>query len=374
VLLLASWVVLSLLISGWFYRQRGRWTETRLSMTHDLIERMVGHRTRLAQEPGERWHEGEDQAVEQYLEQSSVMDRVAVVQAGVARGWLVLGLLGLAPAFVSGSGSPATLAVSLGGILLAFMALEKLGTSLSSLLSAAIAWRQIDSLFDAAARPDDGASPAWHTGERPLEEGDTLIQAHGLTFRYGNRGPPVLNGLTLHIRAGDRLLLKGSSSGGKSTLASLLMGLRTPESGLLLLDGLDRQTLGSEGWRRRVVAAPQFHENHVLTGTLAFNLLMGRQWPPREEDLRQAEAVCRDLGLGDLLERMPAGMLQMVGETGWQLSHGERSRLCMARALLQGADLVVLDESFAALDPQTLEQCLRCVMQRTSTLLVIAHP
>lgn len=71
---------------------------------------------------------------------------------------------------------------------------------------------------------------------------------------------------------------------------------------------------------------------------------------------------------------MPAGMMQMVGETGWQLSHGERSRLFMARALLQGADLVILDESFAALDPSTLERCLLTAKRRAPTLLVIAPP
>ena len=78
--------------------------------------------------------------------------------------------------------------------------------------------------------------------------------------------------------------------------------------------------------------------------------------------------------MGDLLDRMPAGLLQMVGEMGWQLSHGERSRLYIARALLQSADLVILDESFAALDPETLCQALRCVLRRAATLLVIAHP
>jgi ATP-binding cassette, subfamily B, bacterial len=66
--------------------------------------------------------------------------------------------------------------------------------------------------------------------------------------------------------------------------------------------------------------------------------------------------------------------MQQVGETGWQLSHGERSRLFIARALLQRADVVVLDESFAALDPETLRQVLECVLARTKTLLVIAHP
>jgi ATP-binding cassette subfamily B protein len=123
-----------------------------------------------------------------------------------------------------------------------------------------------------------------------------------------------------------------------------------------------------------VVAAPQFHENHVLTETFAFNLLMGRRLPPHPADVEAAETVCRELGLNDLLSRMPAGLLQMVGETGWQLSHGERSRLYMARALLQEADLIILDESFAALDPETLQRCLRCVLKRAATVLVIAHP
>jgi len=168
--------------------------------------------------------------------------------------------------------------------------------------------------------------------------------------------------------------LEGPSGGGKSTLSSLLTGLRSPESGLLLLRGLDGQTVGAENWRRHVVAAPQFHENHVFTGTIAFNLLLGRRWPPEPEDLQEAETLCRDLGLGGLLGRMPAGLLQMVGETGWQLSHGEKSRLYIARALLQNAELIVLDESFAALDPEDLRRALRCVLERAPTLLVIAHP
>jgi ATP-binding cassette subfamily B protein len=71
---------------------------------------------------------------------------------------------------------------------------------------------------------------------------------------------------------------------------------------------------------------------------------------------------------------MPAGLQQMVGESGWQLSHGERSRLFIARALLQNADLMILDESFAALDPKTLAEAMSCVLHYAPTLLVIAHP
>ncbi len=67
-------------------------------------------------------------------------------------------------------------------------------------------------------------------------------------------------------------------------------------------------------------------------------------------------------------------MNQLVGETGWQLSHGERSRTFLARALLQGGDLVLLDESFAALDPGNLRRALICARDRAKSLVVVAHP
>ncbi|MEZ5652772.1 MAG: ATP-binding cassette domain-containing protein [Burkholderiaceae bacterium] len=145
------------------------------------------------------------------------------------------------------------------------------------------------------------------------------------------------------------------------------------DAGLLLLGGLDRHTLGAD-WHEQVALAPLFHENHILSGSLAFNVLMGRTWPAREADLAEARAICERLGLGTLLERMPAGLMQQVGETGWQLSHGERSRVFLARALLQRAPLTILDESFAALDPETLRICLETARAETNALIVIAHP
>jgi ATP-binding cassette subfamily B protein len=183
----------------------------------------------------------------------------------------------------------------------------------------------------------------------------------------------VLCGANLEIARGERLVLEGASGGGKSTLVSLLAGVREPNSGRVLIDGFDRCTLGADEWRRRLAAAPQFHENHVLAETFAFNLFLGHPAILTLSDFEEARAICDELGLRDLLDRMPAGMLQMVGETGWQLSHGERSRLYIARALLQDAELVVLDESFAALDPQNLKRAVECVVKRARSLLVIAH-
>ena len=194
-----------------------------------------------------------------------------------------------------------------------------------------------------------------------------------MVFRYGDRAEYVLNRCSVQVRRNDRVLLEGPSGCGKSTLVSLLSGLRQPESGLVLLGGLDRRTVGTDEWRRRVATAPQFHENHVLTETFAFNALMGRGWPPSEMDMIQTEAVCRELGLGDLLDRMPSGLLQIVGDSGWQLSHGEKSRLYIARTLLQGAEVVILDESLGALDPESMRKALRCLTLRAPTLVVVTH-
>jgi ATP-binding cassette subfamily B protein len=377
VLLLVGWVALTL-VAGWRYFQDDqRWTEARLEMTHDLVERMVGHRTRLAQQSSEHWHNGEDQALEGYYGLSARMDRSAAwLMAFVPRGWMLVGLAGIAPAFISGRGTPAGLAVALGGILLAFRALMGLATGLWNLVGAAIAWKQVAPLFHAAARAEMTGSPSRAIREDTpanRSEGPAVVEAHDLVFRYRERGEPVLRSCSLRISAGDRILLEGPSGGGKSTLASLLTGLRSPESGLLLAGGLDRQTLGSQGWRRRVAAAPQFHENHVLTATFAFNAVMGRERALQPGDLEEVETICGELGLTGLLQRMPAGALQLVGETGWQLSHGERSRLYIARALLQDPELIVLDESLAALDPENLRLALECVLRRARALLVIAH-
>jgi ATP-binding cassette subfamily B protein len=119
---------------------------------------------------------------------------------------------------------------------------------------------------------------------------------------------------------------------------------------------------------------PQFHENHVMLGSMAFNALMGTAWPPDERQLAQADAVLRELGLGDTLDRMPAGVIQTIGETGWQLSHGERSRLFLARALLQNPEVLILDESFAQLDPENTGIALDAIAARDSAVLLIAHP
>jgi ATP-binding cassette subfamily B protein len=381
-LALAMWIWLLLVgVIGWRYAVcRFAWAQQRLDMTHALVERMVGHTTRLAQEPPSRWHEGEDAATSAYLGSSRTMDRLAaMLRVAGTRGWIVIAALGLWPVLVGGAANTTTLAIAFGGVLLAQTAFGRLAGGVVDLVDLMVAWREVKGLSATATRGEGIRSrffrpKAGDAERRSGADAQPVIEARELGYRYPGRERPVLRACDLRIAAGERLLLEGPSGGGKSTLAALLTGLREPDTGLLLLDGLDRPTHGELGWRTRVAAAPQFHQNHVLTNTFAFNLLMGRRWPPQQEDADLAYAICNELGLGPLLQRMPAGMLQNVGETGWQLSHGERSRLYLARALLQGAELVILDESLAALDPENQGRALACAFERAPTLLVIAHP
>jgi len=376
---LGAWTLLALFLAGRHYLAQRRWALQRIEVTHELIERMIGHRTRLAQLPRERWHAGEDATLAAYHETSRVMDRrTTQLVSALPAGWLVLALLTLVPAFADGRTQATALAISLGGTLLALRAFDEISGFFQQLSLAAASFEQIRHLLRAVGRPEEvPAIPLELETEALAAANDqeaTLLEGRGITFRHAERGRPVLESCALRIRRGDRILLEGPSGGGKSTLVSLLTGLRRPDAGVLLLRGLDRASFGRIGWRRRITAAPQFHENHVLSQSFSFNLLMGREWPASEQSLAEAEAICRELGLDELIARMPGGLSQPIGETGWQLSHGERSRLYIARTLLQGAELVILDESFASLDPETMGVAVRCVLKHAPSLIVVCHP
>ena len=373
-------------------RRLRAWNDRRRGLTHELVERMVGHRTVLVQDRPARRARADDAALTAYDGSTRALDRAEVwLTVLVPRVWLLAALLALAPVVLGAGGAVvgAPLALSVGGVWLSYGALRRLGMAMPMLALAREAWRQIAPLVGSRADSDGAAGAAvtgrhandlrattasGAAGDAPPQLDTPLLVVDDVSFRYPGRPSAVLHGVNVAVSAGDCILLQGSSGGGKSTLAALMTGLRPPTTGTLRLHGRDQAAVGLGRWRGTIGGAPQFHDNHVFGTDLLFNLLMGRRWPPRRDDIVAAERVCRDLGLGGLLERMPAGLQQQVGETGWQLSHGERSRLFVARSLLQMLDARVLDESFAALDPETLDQVMAAVLARPQALIVIAHP
>lgn len=352
----------ALAIGVLYFRAHRKCYRLRTNLTEDLVEKTVGHRTRAVQANPEHLHDEEDAALQTYAKETRVLDRLNALMAVYGRLWLCASGIGLLFAFTLGSNARQLLPTAV-GVFLGY-------TSFAALLGAArgvatwtCAWQGVRSLFAAGAANDATPIPA----EAGSDSGQSTLVS---SVSFGYRAREVFSDVNLRIERGERVLVGGPSGGGKTTLSKLLTGELRATSGTILVNGVDAASVPEAAWRQRVVSSPQFHENYVFTNTFGFNV--DPKGAPGELS-SAARAVCLELGLRELLGKMPSRAAQLLGETGWQLSHGERSRVFIARSLLQGAELLIFDESFAALDPESLALALRCVRARAETLLVIAH-
>ncbi|WP_437839898.1 ATP-binding cassette domain-containing protein [Sorangium sp. So ce1153] len=372
---LVGWLLLSMavvVLVGREYTRRIRgWTDARLDVTSELVSAMVGHRTRLVQQRPERWHDREAAGLEVYGGELRRVDALSIASSTIACVFM-LGGIALLVLTSAGAGprSPADDLACVAGLLVGFSALSEVLDSLRSIGTALVAWEKLRPLI----RLDGAAADQRLLAADGADGGGAALEIVDVGFRYEGRAASALSGVSLRVAPGDWVLLEGPSGGGKSTLASVMAGLRVPGRGVLLYGGVDRRSLPLSEWRRSIGYCPQFHENFLFSDTLAFNLLMSRRWPPTPRDLELAEDVCHELNLGPLLRAMPLGLQEMVGESGWRLSHGERSRVFIARTLLRGSSIAIFDESFAALDPETVDVVMRCVQRRARTMVTVAHP
>ncbi|MBA3251117.1 MAG: ATP-binding cassette domain-containing protein [Geodermatophilaceae bacterium] len=317
--------------------------ETGLRMDHTgrLLEDLAGQRTRRVQGAGPA------DPTTAYARAGARSDRTtALVSVGATGLWQVLALATLTVSGLSEQASAEQLAVALGAVLLAAAGLRRGGVAALGLTTAAIAARELTPLL----------RPRPYRHQMLLPPAGRVLTAEDVELRRGTT--TILSGVQLALAAGDRVLLSGPSGSGKSTLVEALAGLRPAVGG---------RVTGRAG------LAPQFCDDHVLLAPMAFNLLLARGWPAAETDLRDAWELCGELGLGGLLARMPAGLAQVVGETGWQLSNGERALVGLARALLAGPDVLVVDESLGPLDPLTARSALAVARQRVRTLVVVSQ-
>ncbi|GAA3133635.1 ATP-binding cassette subfamily C protein CydC [Kribbella aluminosa] len=166
-------------------------------------------------------------------------------------------------------------------------------------------------------------------------------------LRVGYDATDVLDGLTLDMPAGSRVVITGPSGSGKSTLAAVLLRFLEPRGGQVLLDGVDLSSL--EGDQVRTVVGLLTQESHIFDTSIRENLLLAK---PGVSDLQLWKALYR-ARLGVFVENLPDGLDTMVGEHGARLSGGERQRLAFARLLLADRDVLVLDEPTEHLEEET---------------------
>ncbi|MCK8515667.1 ABC transporter transmembrane domain-containing protein [Methylonatrum kenyense] len=202
----------------------------------------------------------------------------------------------------------------------------------------------------------------------PATAGRVSLEA--VSFHYASRpGQPALHDVSLELRPGERLALVGPSGAGKSTLLALLLRFHDPQSGRILLDGIDLRELDPVALRERIGLVSQ--EPVLFTGSARENIRYGRPSATDAEVLAAAEAAwCTEF-----LSRLPDGFDTQLGSGGIRLSGGQRQRIAIARAILRNPSLLLLDEATSSLDAeseQQVQQALEKLMQNR-TSLVIAH-
>lgn len=206
-------------------------------------------------------------------------------------------------------------------------------------------------------------------GRAKLKGLERSLEVHRLSFSY-YEGSPVLNEVSFEIRKNERLALVGPSGAGKSTLVHLLLRYYPVERGRVFLDGKDINEFEIESLLDHFSFVSQ--DPTLFNATLRDNLTYGLWRPFSEEQLWR---VLEDVSLREMARELPRRMDTLIGERGVRLSGGERQRLALARALLKGAEFLVLDEATNALDVHT-ERAVQQAIARTMenrTSIVIAH-
>ncbi len=202
----------------------------------------------------------------------------------------------------------------------------------------------------------------------PAVDEDVVLAFRDVTFGY-REGTPVLKGVSLTARRGEKIAIVGATGAGKTTVTALLLRLHDVWEGSVLVDGEDVRALPVGDLRRRFGVVSQ--DIFLFAGTVLDNVAIGDPSPDRA----RAERCLRQVGAWDLVERREGGLDGRVDERGANWSAGERQLLAFARALYVDRPILILDEATASIDSETearLQQAIeRVLAERTS--IIIAH-
>jgi subfamily B ATP-binding cassette protein HlyB/CyaB len=195
------------------------------------------------------------------------------------------------------------------------------------------------------------------------------IRLEGVRFRYRLDGPEIIRNIHLDIKPGMILGIVGRSGSGKSTLAKLIQRLYLPESGRILIDGIDL-SLADPAWLRRQIGVV-LQESFLFNGSVRDNIAFHYSQASMEEVIRVANLA----GAHEFVLELPEGYDTIVGERGTALSGGQRQRIAIARALLTAPRILIFDEATSSLDSESeaiIQRNLRQIC-RGRTVILIAH-
>jgi len=194
------------------------------------------------------------------------------------------------------------------------------------------------------------------------------VEYQQISFAYES-GKPVLKDLELSVLPGEVIALVGASGAGKTTLVNLLFRFYDPQSGRVLIDGIDIQDVTLKSLRRQMGIVPQ--ETTLFSGTIAQNIAFGQA----QFNLSEVEVAAKIANAHQFISQFTQGYQTWVGERGVNLSGGQKQRIAIARAILHNPRILVLDEATSALDSESealVQEALERVMH-DRTVFIIAH-
>lgn len=193
------------------------------------------------------------------------------------------------------------------------------------------------------------------------------IKVSGLSYRYSATDPLLFSDLDFEIKAGESVAIIGPSGTGKTTLAKLMLGLLSSESGKIEVDGVDIRHLGLRQYRQQVAAVMQ--DDQLMTGSLAENIAFF----DTQMDMERVVSCAQLAGIHHDVAAMPMGYNALIGDMGSSLSGGQRQRILLARALYRRPKILFLDEATSSLDVQLEHHVNGAIKQLNMTRLIIAH-
>lgn len=196
------------------------------------------------------------------------------------------------------------------------------------------------------------------------------IRLESITYAYPDAVHHALRGVNVVIAKGQSVGFIGPSGAGKTTLVDVVLGLLRPQSGHLMIDGIDAFS-NLPAWQRRIGYVPQ--KISLIDDTLKRNIAFGARDADIDEE--RVREVVRQARLDDTVANMPDGLSTVLGEDGVRLSGGQRQRVAIARALYRDPDILVFDEATSALDSETEREITEAIetLSGDRTILIISH-
>ena len=203
---------------------------------------------------------------------------------------------------------------------------------------------------------------------KPIENVKGEITFDHVSFSYVD-GIPVLNDVSFTCKPGEMLALVGPTGVGKTTITELLSRFYEPDSGRILIDGIDIQDVTIESLRLNISTVLQ--DTFLFNGTIAENISYARP----EATMEEIKEAARTANIDKEIEAMPDGYDTLTGERGVKLSGGQKQRIAIARAVLRRSPIIVLDEATAAVDVETEQQIRNAInsLSGKRTIIAIAH-